>query len=125
MLDSNPRLRAGNRSTPLQEASGLHLPNIDFGRGRKANISTPTWHKRLGHLHAADQEKLWRKDMGVAYKGNVLHYSIGYSNVSIRQQHNKETETRGTKSLHRSFIDIRDCKGVAYKEQPERGRGGQ
>lgn len=58
MLDSNPGLRMGSGSTPLQEASQLHLHNMDFGGKNEANISVATWPKWLGYVNAADHEEL-------------------------------------------------------------------
>lgn len=88
----------------------MHLLNIDFGGGNEAHISAATWHKRLDHVNAADQEELRRKGVAVEYKDKVLHYSTCDANKSTRQPCNKETKYLATKRLGRVFTDIKNIR---------------
>lgn len=58
-------LLTGSKSIPLREVNNLFMLDIDLG---EANISAATWHVRLGHVNASNQQILKKECVGVAYK---------------------------------------------------------
>lgn len=55
--------------------------DYDLRRGSEANFSAITWHTRLGHANAVDQEKLKEKGVGVDFtysrRSISLHFLSG------------------------------------------------